>query len=152
MARPLAKSPFVLLALSLWILACPASRSDDDDFNLLNQQVQTLFKQGKYQEAIPLAGKAVELAKRVYGPEHPNTAQSLNNLAVLYRVMGEYAKAEPLLQEALRIRQKVLGPAHPDTATCLYNLAVLYDAMGEYAKAEPLYQEALRIRQKVLGP
>ena len=97
MARPLAKSPFVLLALGLWILACPASQSDDDEFNSLNQQVQTLFKQGKYQEAIPLAEKAVELAKRVYGPEHPDTAPSLNNLAVLYQDMGEYAKAEPLL-------------------------------------------------------
>jgi tetratricopeptide (TPR) repeat protein len=152
MARPLAKSPFVLLALSLWILACPATQSDDDELNLLNQQVQTLFKQGKYQEAIPHAQKAVELSERVHGPEHPNTAQCLNNLAVLYRVMGEYAKAEPLYQEALRIRQKVLGPENPNTATSLNNLAVLYDAMGEYAKAEPLFQEALRIRQKVLGP
>jgi tetratricopeptide (TPR) repeat protein len=150
MARPLAKSPFVLLALGLWILACPASQSDE--FNLLNQQVQTLYKQGKYQEAIPLAEKAVELAKRVYGPEHPDTATSLNNLGKLYREMGEYAKAEPPLQEALRIRQKVLGPEHPDTATSLANLGSLYWAMGEYAKAEALDQEALRIRQKVLGP
>ena len=126
MARPLAKSPFVLLALGLWILACAASQSDDDEFNLLNQQVQTLFKQGKYQEAIPLAEKAVEIAKRVYGPEHPDTATSLNNLAVLYRDMGEYAKAEPLYQEALRIRQKVLGSEHPDTAISLNNLAGLY--------------------------
>jgi tetratricopeptide (TPR) repeat protein len=148
----LAKLPFVLLALGLWILACPASQSDDDEFNLLNQKVQTLFRQGKYQVAIPLAEKAVELTKRVYGPEQPNTAQSLNNLAVLYRVMGEYAKAEPLYQEALRIRQKVLGKEHPDTATSLNNLAVLHEAMGEYAKAEPLHQQALRIRQKVLGP
>src|SRR5271165_1562714 len=151
MARPLAKSPFVLLALGLWILACPASQSDDDEFNLLNQQVQTLFKQGKYQEAIPLAEKAVELAKRVYGPEQPNTAKSLNNLAELYWRMGEYAKAEPLYQEALRICQKVFGSEHPNTAAILNNLALLYKDMGEYVKAEPLYQEALRIRQKVLG-
>jgi CHAT domain-containing protein/Flp pilus assembly protein TadD len=151
MARPLAKSPFVLLALGLWILACPASQSDDDEFKLLNQQVQTLFEQGKYQEAIPLAGKAVELAKRVYGPEHPNTATSLNDLATLYWAMGEYAKAEPLFQEALRIRQKVLGPEHPDMAANLNDLGVLYQAMGEYAKAEPLFQKALWIRQKVLG-
>ena len=74
MARPLAKSPFVLLALGLLIHACPASQSDDDEFNLLDQRVQKLFKQGKYQEAIPLAEKAVELAKRIYGPEHPDTA------------------------------------------------------------------------------
>src|SRR5271166_2525219 len=152
MARPLAKSPFVLLALGLWILACPASQSDDDEFNLLNQQVQTLFKQGKYQEAIPLAEKAVELAKRVYGPEQPNTAKSLNNLAELYWRMGEYAKAEPLYQEALRICQKVFGSEHPNTAAILNNLALLYKDMGEYVKAEPLYQEALRIYRKVLGP
>jgi hypothetical protein len=69
MARPLAKSPFVLLALGLWILACPASQSDDDEFKSLNQQVHKLFEQGKYQEAIPLAENAVELAKRVYGPQ-----------------------------------------------------------------------------------
>src|SRR5271166_1764485 len=152
MARPLAKSPFVLLALGVWILACPASQSDDDEFTSLDQQVQTLFKQGKYQEAIPLAEKAVELAKRVYGPQHPNTATSLTNLGGLYKVIGEYAKAEPLLQEALRIRQKVLGPEHPATAGSLNNLALLYQAMGEYAKAEPLYQEALRICKKVRGP
>ena len=152
MARPLPKSSFLLLALGLLILACPASQSDDDEFNSLNRQVQTLFNQGKYQEAIPLAEKAVQLAKRVYGPEQPNTATSLDNLALLYQVMGEYAKAEPLYKEALRIKQKVLGPEHPDTATSLNNLASLYVAMGEYAKAEPLLQEALRIWRKVLGP
>jgi hypothetical protein len=67
MGRPLAKSPFVLLALALWILACPTSQSDDDELNLLNQQVQALFKQGKYQEAIPVAEKFVEVAKRARG-------------------------------------------------------------------------------------
>ena len=82
----------------------------------------------------------------------PDSAASLNNLAVLYKAMGEYAKAEALYQEALRICQKILGPEHPSTATSLNNLAGLYDEMGEYAKAEPLYQEALRICQKVLGP
>ena len=68
MARPLAKSPFVLLALGLWILACPASLAEDDDPNALNQQVNQLFEQGKYQEAIPIAERAVEVAKRVRGP------------------------------------------------------------------------------------
>ena len=86
MARPVAKSPFVLLALGLWILACAASQSDDDEFNLLNQQIQTLYKQGKYREAIPLAGKVVELAKRVYGPEDPKTVTSLNDLGGLYKM------------------------------------------------------------------
>jgi tetratricopeptide (TPR) repeat protein len=146
------KSLFLLLTLCLWIFAGPASLAEDDDPNALNQQVNQLIKQGKYQEAIPIAEKAVEVAKRVRGPEDPDTTTALNNLGNLYQDMGEYAKAEPLLQEALRIRQKVLGPEHTDTASSLNNLALLYQAMGEYAKAEPLYREALRIRQKVLGP
>jgi tetratricopeptide (TPR) repeat protein len=151
MARPLAKSPFVLLALGLWILACPASLAEDDDPNALNQQVTKLFEQGKYQEAIPIAERAVEVAKHSRGPEHPETADALNNLGFLFQKIGDYAQAESLLQEALRIRQKVLGPEHPDTASSLNSLAELYQDVGEYAKAEPLLQQALRICQKVLG-
>src|SRR5271166_5521596 len=151
MTRPLTKSPIALLALFLWILAGRASLADDEDPNALNQQVTQLIAQGKYQEAIPIAERAVEVAKRLHGLEHPDMATSLNNLAELYQVMGEYAKAEPLYQEALRIWQKVLGPDDPNTAQSLNNLAMLCREMGEYAKAEPLLQEALRIRQKILG-
>jgi tetratricopeptide (TPR) repeat protein len=141
----------VLLALGLLILACPASLAEDDDPNALNQQVTQLIEQGKYREAIPIAEGALEVAKRVRGPERPETAEAMNNLGLLLQKIGNYTKAEPLLEEALRMRQKVLGSEHPDTATSLNNLGLLYWAMGEYAKAEPLYQEALRIRQKVLG-
>src|ERR1700687_1112721 len=142
MARRLAKSPFVLLALGLLILACPASLAEDDDPNALNQQVNQLIEQGKYQEAIPIAERAVEVSKRVRGPEHPETVDALNNLGLLFQKIGDYAKAEPLYQEALRIRQKVLGSEHPYPAESLNNLAVLYQDMGEYAKAEPLLRDA----------
>ena len=81
---------------------------------------------GEYAKAEPLLQEALRIRQKVLGPEHPDTAKSLNNLAALYQDMGEYAKAEPLYQEALRIRQKVLGSEHPDTATSLNNLAALY--------------------------
>jgi tetratricopeptide (TPR) repeat protein/CHAT domain-containing protein len=151
MARPLAKSPFVLLALGLLILACPAGLTKDDDPNSLNQKVNQLIEQGKYQEAIPIAARAVEVAKRILGPDHPKTADALNNLGFIFQKIGDYAKAVPLYQEALRICQEILGPEHPATAVGLNNLAGLYWETHEYAKAEPLYREALQIRQKVLG-
>src|SRR5260370_27477349 len=151
-ARPLAKSSVALLTLGLWILACPASLAEDDDPNALNQRINQLIAQGKYQEAIPIAERAVEMSKRTGGPERPETADALNELAFLFKKIGDYAEAEPLLQEALRIRQKALGPEHSDTARSLNNLAALYWAIGKYAKAEPLLQEALRIRQKVHRP
>jgi len=106
---------------------------------------------GEYARAETLLQEALRIQQKVLGPEHPDTANTLNNLGLLYQAMRAYAKAEPPTQEALQIEEKVFGPAHPATATSLNNLALLYNAMGEYAKAEPLLQEALQIRQKVLG-
>ena len=84
-------------------------------------------------------------------PDHPDTAQSLNNLAQLYADQGAYAKAEPLHLRALAIREKALGPDHPDTAQSLNNLALIYAKQGAYAKAEPLHLRALAIMEKALG-
>ena len=86
------------------------------------------------------------------GPEHPNTATSLNNLALLYEAQGSYAQAEPLYKRALAIREKVLGPEHPDTAQSLNNLAGLYDSQGSYAQAEPLLQARPGDLGKGAGP
>ena len=108
---------------------------ETQDLKSLNEQVTNLYQAGKYEETIPIAKKLLELAENKFGPDHPDTATSLNNLAGLYQSMGDYAKAEPLLQRALKIYEKALGPDHPYTATSLNNLAALYRSMGDYAKA-----------------
>jgi len=118
----------------------------------LNKQVTELYQAGKFNEAIPIAKKSLELSEIALGPDNPATVQALNNLAELYRSMGDYAKAEPLYQRALNITEKAVGPDHPATAQALNNLGLLYYYMGDYAKAEPLYQRAFNIREKALGP
>jgi tetratricopeptide (TPR) repeat protein len=85
------------------------------------------------------------------GADHPDTANSLNNLALLYYAMGRYPRAEPLYVRSLAIREQKLGAEHPDTAMSLNNLAALYCAMGRYAEAEPLYVRSLAIREQKLG-
>ncbi|MFM9103391.1 MAG: tetratricopeptide repeat-containing protein, partial [Cyanobium sp.] len=103
------------------------------------QQVQMLYQQGKFNEAIPLQQQDLAWTEKTYGPDHLDTATSLNNLAELYRSQGAYAKAEPLLLRSLAIWEKALGLDHSDTAQSLNNLAFLYFSQGAYAKAEPLY-------------
>ena len=44
------------------------------------------------------------------GPDHPDTATSLNNLAGLLKDQGELAAARPLFERALAIYERVLGP------------------------------------------
>src|SRR6266542_2705513 len=106
---------------------------------------------GKYVEAEPLYKRALDIYEKALGKDHPYTATSLNNLAVLYASQGKYVEAEPLYKRALDIREKALGKDHPDTATILNNLADLYQYRGKYVEAEPLYKRALDIREKALG-
>jgi CHAT domain-containing protein/Tfp pilus assembly protein PilF len=119
--------------------------------NLLAEFLR-LYRAGKYDEALPLAERALEIREKALGPDHPDIARSLNNLAILYHHKGDHAKAELLYQRGLAIWEEALGPDHPELAPNLNNLGALYFDKGDYAKAEPLYQRALAIREKALGP
>jgi Tetratricopeptide repeat len=67
----------------------------------LNQQVTQLYNQGRYSEAIPLAQRAIAFREKALGPDHPDVAAALNNLAVLYNNQGRCADVEPLLKSGL---------------------------------------------------
>ena len=62
------------------------------------------------------ASLGVAIAEKSYGPEHPNIARHLNNLAELYYNQGRYAEAEPLYRRALVIDEKSYGPDRPNVA------------------------------------
>jgi tetratricopeptide (TPR) repeat protein len=118
---------------------------------LFNQTGCFLNGQGRYPEAEPLYVRALSIHEQQLGADHPSTANSLNNLTVLYYSMGRYPEAEPLFVRALSIHEQQLGADHPSTATSLNNLAMLYSSMGRYPEAEPLYARALSIREQQLG-
>jgi tetratricopeptide (TPR) repeat protein len=104
-----------------------------------------------YAQARPLKERALEIREKVLGLEHPDTAKSLNGLALLLWDQGELAGARPLHERALAIREKVLGPEHPDTAMSLNNLALLLQDQGDLTGSRPLYERALEILEKLLG-
>ncbi len=120
--------------------------------DLLDRVGTYLRKRAQYINAEPLLKRALAICEKTLGPEHPDTATSLNDLASLYQAQGRYEEAEPLYQRALSICEKTLGPEHPDTATSLNGLASLYQAQGHYEEAKSLYERALAIREKTLGP
>ncbi|WP_322746046.1 DUF2225 domain-containing protein [Nostoc sp. LEGE 06077] len=117
----------------------------------LNQQVGKLYQAGKYATATPLAERVLAIREKVLGKEHPLVANSLNNLAELYRLQGKYSQAEPLYFRALAISEKVRGREDPNVAIALNNLALLYQEQGKYQQAEPLYLRSLAIYQKAQG-
>ena len=108
------------------------------EWDILNQEAMELLRAGKYDRAVRVAQKALQVAEQNVGLNHPDVAQSLNNLAELYRTQGDYARAEPLYKRSLSIFEKALGPEHPDVATSLENLAALYRATKRDHKAETI--------------
>ena len=85
LARVAAKGLVLPLALGLSFGACPRSFARNDDPELLKQQFLKFYQHG---EAIPIAEKLLAIRKRMLGAEHPNTAVSLIDLALLYQMMG----------------------------------------------------------------
>ena len=55
---------------------------------------------GRYAEAERRTSVRAPSARQ-YGPDHPEVAQTLNNLGVLYASQGRYDEAEPLYRRAL---------------------------------------------------
>ena len=75
--------------------------------------------------------RSLAIHEKVLGPDHPETARTLGNLASLYTDQGRHAKAEPLSKRSLAICEKTLGPDHPDTKRCRENLANLHKQQAE---------------------
>ena len=103
-------------------------------------------------EAKRIIENVLAIREEVLGPNHPDTATSLNNLALLLKAIGDYEAARPFFNRALAICEEVLGPEHPDTAIGLNNMAELLAILGDYEAARPLFERALSICEKVLGP
>jgi hypothetical protein len=48
----------------------------------------------------------LELNKKVWRPEHPDTLTSMNNLGSVLSSQGKYVEAEQMHQQALELRKK----------------------------------------------
>jgi Tetratricopeptide repeat len=72
--------PAVFLLPLLVLSTAGAQESDLAEAQRLNRQVLQYYATGRYQEAIPLAQRALAIREKALGLEHPDTAVSLNNL------------------------------------------------------------------------
>ena len=119
--------------------------SDSLNVTLLTKQASALQSESLFRQALALA-------QRTLGPDHPDTAGAMNNLASLLESQGNYTEAEPLYRRSLEICEKKLGPTDPHTAMALDNLAGVLEAKGDTATAESMYRRALSIAETTLGP
>ncbi|XP_065562598.1 uncharacterized protein LOC136028695 isoform X2 [Artemia franciscana] len=113
--------------------------------------LHNLVSQGRYEMAVPLCKQALEDLEKTYGHYHPDIANILNILALVYSNQNKCKEAANLLNDALQIREKTLGENHPAVADTLNSIAIFYAKHGKYKEAEPLCKRALEIREKAHG-
>jgi TonB family protein len=117
----------------------------------LSAQVVELYNKDRYDEAMPIAKRALEIRERLLDAGDPLVGDALQNLASIYSGKKNYGAALSLYKRALSIFEKALGPENAKIANTLHSLGWLYYAQGDLGKAEESFQRSLAVREKVSG-
>jgi serine/threonine-protein kinase len=113
---------------------------------------ETRRRLGLYDSTRVLLEQSLRLRRRLYGPNHPDVAESLSALALLERDhAGNWAAAESLLHESVATFRAAHGPDHPRVAEGLKNLVYVQRRQGKLEAAEASVREALDIQRDRYG-
>ncbi|MBC7883349.1 MAG: TonB family protein [Anaerolineae bacterium] len=127
----------------------------------LTKQADWLSEQGKYVEAEPLFKRALAIREKIFGLQHPKTAESLSYLAEMYIEQGKLDLAKPLEQRVQQIKKRTASKLLTDTKSPLRQLDSSYFPIHVYinpvmvstegSDAQPVPPEFLEnLRQGVL--
>ncbi|HEV2802767.1 MAG TPA: TonB family protein [Pyrinomonadaceae bacterium] len=118
----------------------------------LSATVVKLHREGKFDEALPLAEQALKLREEAVGGEHRTVADALKNLGALYLAKGKADKGRQHYTRALSIYEK-------EPATNTVNIYKLLDAIGtlerfafnNFSAAVERYEQSLTFKESSLG-
>ncbi|MGH9819818.1 MAG: CHAT domain-containing tetratricopeptide repeat protein, partial [Pyrinomonadaceae bacterium] len=110
-------------------------------------EANRLWRAGKYQEALPVAQKVVDLEKKESGENSLIYGSSLFLLANQYDGLDDESNAEKYFLMALDIRQAILGGNSQALTPILNNLTMLYGDRGDYVSAEKYANRSYEIKK-----
>jgi CHAT domain-containing protein len=109
---------------------------------------------GDYAKAEPLQLRALKISEKVFGPEHPDTARSLSNLATLYIDMNNPKEAARFAGQARQADEKTLSNILSFTSEqqrlAFQKTAHPYDLFASLGNARELAETLLRQKGVVL--
>ena len=142
----------ILLPHAEVLVELEKTEQKDDRQELLWRIGEAHRARGSYRAGAAVYAECLQIREHVLGLEHPDTLNSINNLATLLERVGDYDAAEPLFRRALEARERVLGLDHPSTLGSINNLGLVLYGKGDYDDAEPLFRRAIEANERVLGP
>jgi serine/threonine protein kinase len=106
----------------------------------------------RHQEASVHLERAVALRQAYLGCDHPDTSDSMRNLAAAYARTDRFPEAISLRQHLLESCEARLGPDDPRALDCLGELAGAFQAAGQWDTSAQLFNRLLNQRRILLGP
>ena len=169
--------PFVIAVIILLIIGLVLKVRSPTERERLQVEVADLIKEERFEEALPLAERAVEAADRDFekwtrdlGEQHTNLmvagwlAGALSTLGHLQFRMDDTDGAEASYQRAIAvldnaITQDLLIPEddrtppspHPDLPEALLNLAFFYSESGRFGLAASTLRRTIEVEETLDG-
>lgn len=106
---------------------------------------------GELAKARSRALDAVELARRLHGPNHLDVARALDLFGMIELRMGNKDAADRSVSESLTIKRRSLEPGCDEIAGTLSDLAAVRRAQMRYSDSLALAQEAVSIERAIHG-
>ena len=111
---------------------------------------ESLLYNGRFQEAVPVFEKELEVKKR-RGDADDSVAYTYIQLGRASDSLGKYADSLRYYDEALQRFVRCFGTGHVSVAQTYNNMGLVFKELGDYEKALYHYQNALDIKIKSLG-
>ena len=118
----------------------------------LNAEVVELYKAGKFDEAVPLAKRVLQIREKTLAPNHDLIVSALINLGEVYRSLKKYGEARTYYQRLLTIYEQASTKDPAAMASVLDVLAYLNYRQFNFDATEKAYQRALALREQATGP
>ncbi|MFD5699997.1 SAV_2336 N-terminal domain-related protein [Streptomyces lasiicapitis] len=93
-----------------------------------------------------------ENQRLLLGPDHPETLDSVYELASLHAQLGRLPDALALSTDTAERRARVLGPRHPDTLTAQQQCAFVLGQLGRHEESYATYRRVLSSWEATRGP
>ncbi|HEY8520328.1 MAG TPA: TonB family protein [Gammaproteobacteria bacterium] len=114
-------------------------------------ELDRLVEEEKYQEAVPVGQRLVELTDQEFGAQSREAAEARMALARVQSEAGEHEAAEETYLAAIDIFRAVDGVFSPLAIEPLTGLGDNYQRAGQYLNAVSAYGEARTLNRRVYG-
>lgn len=129
-----------------------AQRAALAEADRIYSRIETLFGEGKYDDAIEPARKVHALRAKALGPDHPDALSSLVDVALLLDLAGRFAESEAVSLQAIAAYRRTLGERDAGTLKARSDYAQMLANAGRYREAAAINEEVLALRREVEGP